>query len=79
MGCCVGLGGVEVELFLFGGVVQVAAKDQSSELVVLQPVHQGLLVPLVSLIVEDEYASETVQYPTLLKVVIQLQVLVDRI
>lgn len=50
----------------------MAAEDQSSELVVLQPVHQGLLVPLVSLIVEDEYASETVQYPTLLKIIIQL-------
>lgn len=35
VGCCVGLGGVEVELFLFGCVVQVAAKDQSSEFVIL--------------------------------------------
>lgn len=50
----------------------MAAEDQSSELVILQSIHQGLLVSFVSLIVEDEYASETVQYPTLLKVVIQL-------
>lgn len=75
----VGLSRIEVEFLLLGCVVEVAAEDQSSELVVLQSVHQDLLVSLVALIVEDQDSSETIKDATLFEVIIELQVLIDSI
>lgn len=49
----IGLRWTEVELFLLGSVIDMSAKDKSSKFIILKPVHEDLLVALMSLIVKD--------------------------
>lgn len=62
----------KVEILFFGSVAEDIIEDQNSKLVVLKPVHQHLLVSLVTLIVEDKHSSQGVKNATFFKIVVQV-------
>ena len=77
MSCGVSFSRREIEVLLLGSIAKDIVEDQNSKLVVLEPIHQDLLVSLVALIVEDQHTAQSVKDTAFLKIIVHVEILID--